>query len=120
MRERCIKIIHAIKLWWFFWQRGEKYNNPIYKEYLYWHDRIKAWWNAKALSKAKKLAIARHKADGRTYYVLPDNKGVPRSFNNKEITVLKAHGLISKNVTCLDLYREAMFIANAQTINNSK
>ncbi len=100
---------------WLEWKHMAKYENPIYKEYLYFKDRVKAWWKARALRKAKKLARARHLADGKTYYVLPDSKNRPRAFSNHEIQILKAHGLISKKATCVDLYKEAMWIANAKT-----
>ena len=114
------RIMRIIRLWWYhFWKYG-KWEHPIFKEYIYWLDRLTAWWKARELRKAKKMAVARHRTDGRTYYVIPDSKNRPRAFNNKEIAILKAHKLMHKNVTCLDLYREAMFIANAQTTKDLK
>ncbi len=104
-----------LKQRWILWRRVYKYNHPLYKEWLYLKDRIKAWWDGRKLKKAKKLARARHLATGKTIYVLPDGEGVPRAFDNKEIALLKAHGLISKKATCVDLYREAMWIANAKS-----
>lgn len=105
----------TIRQSWLEWKHMARYENPIYKEYLYLKDRISAWWKGRHLQKAKKLARARHLQDGKTYYVLPDDKGIPRALNNKEIETLKARRLISKKVNCVDLYREAMWIANAKT-----
>ncbi len=101
----------ALHRWWLQY----KYRHPLHKEYLYLSDRVKAWWKGRQLKKAKRLAKAKHKADGKTYYVLPDNQNIPRAFNSQEIQILKAHGLMSKKATCVDLYREAMWIANAKT-----
>jgi hypothetical protein len=100
---------------WLEWKYMAKYRNPIYKEYLYWKDRIWAWWKARHLRRAKKLAIARHKTDGKTYYVLPDDRGIPRSFSAHEIDILKRNGLMHRKVNCYHLYQEAMFIANQKT-----
>ncbi len=111
-----MKLIRRLKIWWFLWNRSEKYKHPIYREYLYWLDLIKAWWKGIALKRAKRLADARHLSSGKTIYVLPDDKGRPRSFDNKEIAILKKHRLMHKKVTCVDLYREAMYIANAKTV----
>ncbi len=104
-----------IKRSWLEWKHAAKYENPLYKEYLYLKDRAKAWWKARQLRNAKRLARARHLADGKTYYVLPDDRGRPRAFNSREIEILKAHGLMSKRATCVDLYKEAIWIANART-----
>ena len=106
----------TLKQKWILWRRVYKYNHPLYKEWLYLKDRFKAWQGKRALNKAKTLAIERHKATGKTIYVLPDDKGIPRSFDNREIAILKRHGLMSKKATCVDLYREAMFIANYKTV----
>lgn len=110
-----MRLLRIIRLKWYHWSKYGKWEHPLYKEYLYIKDLIKAWWKARQLNKAKKLAIARHKGDGKTYYVLPDDKGIPRAFNNREIDILKRNRLMHKSVTCVDLYKEAMFIANYKT-----
>lgn len=101
---------------WREWKYAAKYRNPIYKEYLYLKDRLWAWWKGVQVKRAKNLAAARHKTDGKTYYVLFDAEGRPRSFNNKEIKRLQAAGLMSKHATVNDLYREAIWIANAKSV----
>ncbi len=110
-----MKLIRRLKLRWHYWNRFQKWEHPLYREYLYWKDRFIAWRKSLILKRAIKLAKARHKADGKTYYVIPDDRNRPRAFNNREIEILKKSRLMSKKVTCLDLYKEAMFIANYQT-----
>ncbi len=101
---------------WLEWRYMAKYRNPAYQFYLRQKDLIKAWWQGRHLRRAKRIATARHKADGRTYYVLPDDKGLPRAFNRSEIHLIQRAGLMDKKVTCVDLYREAMWIANQKTV----
>ena len=107
-----MKVIRRIKIWWFFWNRSEKYNHPIYKEYLYWYDRFIAWKKKHVLRRAMKLADARAKAENKRIYVLPDSKNRPRAFNTSEIELLKRHKLMSRKANCNDLFREALYIAN--------
>ncbi len=109
------RLKRIIKLRWYYWNRYQKWEHPLYREYRYWADRLIEWRKGLRLRRAIKMAKARHLADGKTYYVIPDDKNRPRAFNNKEIEILKKNKLMSKKVTCLDLYREAMFIANYQT-----
>jgi hypothetical protein len=115
-----LTLAQRIKLWWFFWNRSEKYKHPIYKEYLYWFDRFCAWWDAIVLRRAMKLADARADAENKRIYVLPDDKGKPRAFNSKEIELLKRHKLMSRKATCNDLFREALYIANPKHSKNGK
>ncbi len=110
----------TLKQSWLRWKYAAKYENPIYREYLYVKDRVWAWWKGRDLRKAKKLAIARHRVKGETIYVLPDDKGRPRAFSSEEISLLKRYGRMSKKVTCVDLYKEAMFIANYINCKNLK
>jgi hypothetical protein len=110
----------TLKQHWYYWKTVGKYRHPLYKIYLYWSDRFKAWWESKAFERAKKLAIERHRATGETIYVLEDDEGKPRAFSTKEIKLLKRHGMMSRKATCLDLYNESMFIANYINCKNMK
>ena len=103
------------KLW--KWMKIDKYRNPTYRVYLHYYRLIKSWWDGRHLRRAKKLAIAWHKEKGKTYYVLPNAEGIPEPFNEREIRKMKKLGLMNKRVNCVDLYKEALFIANSKTTN---
>jgi len=103
---------HKWNLWW----RVHKYNHPIWREWNHLSESFRAWKRARRVRMAKKLAVRYHMMDGKTYYVLPDAEGRPRPFNNKQVEDLKRFGLMHKSVTCADLYREAIWIANQKTV----
>lgn len=107
--------LRYLKRKYYRWYYHGKYKNPLYKEWRHLADMISNWHKARELNKAKRLANARYRATGKTHYVLPDGNGRPMAFSNTEIMKLKRLKLMNKRVTCLDLYKEAMYVANGQT-----
>lgn len=61
------------------------------------------------MKKAKRIAMRRHKIDGKRYYILPDHRGDLCVVNNKEIETLKKAGIMNKQVCIADLLKEALW-----------
>jgi len=99
------------------WNLIGKYRSKWYREWLYIKDRWSNYLKGRERRKAIKIAIARHKTDGKTYYVLPDGDGILRAFNSKEINALKKMKLMNKRVSIIDLLKESVFVANSRTVN---
>jgi len=66
------------------------------------------WWQAQKRKRAIKLADRRHKADGRTYYVIKAGKTF-LVVNSSEVKRLKRAGVIKKNVTVYDLITKSLY-----------
>jgi hypothetical protein len=106
----------TIKQYWNYWKTVGKYRHPLYQLYLYWSDRYKAWWNKRAMDRAVKLANERCLASGKTHYVLPDDKGLPRAFSTDEIELMKRAGRMHRKVTSYDVYKASLYIAQYKNL----
>jgi len=72
------------------------------------------------LIRAVKIALERHKADKRRYYVLYDWEGKYHAFNNTEIAFLKRTGILRKEVTIDSLLKEAALYVDCQNYQTIK
>lgn len=102
---------------WREWRYVARYRNPVVQWYLHYKDLLWARWRAGGMKRAIKMADARCAALRKNIYVLPDDKGVPRAFTNDEIRLMKRAGVMSKKVTCVDLYSEALYIATPNKVD---
>ncbi len=93
------------------WKLIGRYRNPLYQAYLYWKDRYMVWWDRKAMDRAVNLANERCLATGKSHYVLPDENNKPRAFSSEEIDIMKRSKRMNRRVTCYDLFKESMYIA---------
>lgn len=73
----------------------------------YYRKLWKARKNHYSMRRAVKIALGRHKADRRRYYVIYDWEGKYHAFNNTEVDFLKRAGILNKSVTIKDLLKEA-------------
>lgn len=70
---------------------------------------------AKQLAEAKKMAIAKNKADNKTYYVLRNHKNNFVALNNKEIEMYQKLGYFRKGFDYFTLAKEATFIVRGRS-----
>ena len=64
----------------------------------------------KRISRAIESAKVKNSVDGRKYFVIRDLRGFPAAYNRSEIKWLKAHGIIPKEATHVDMDKVALAI----------
>jgi len=106
---------NTLKLRFLHWKFIGKYRNFFYKEFiLFYSDMWKAYKKKLNLENAKKRARAWNKADGRTYYVLPDYDGKYTALNSDMIKNLQHRKIMSKQVNGFYLFKEAAYIVRGE------
>jgi hypothetical protein len=96
-----------------------KLRNIFRNLYRYWFDdtyqldMIQQRKIAKRFRRAKKIAGAKHKADGRTYYVILGPKDRYYVYNSLEMMQAKKRGIFKQKMTIHDIYSAASFIASS-------
>lgn len=85
-----------------------KYLNEGISEFiLYVKKGIAIRRQYRRMVRATLIALARHRADKRRYYIMYDWEGKYHAFNNSEIDFLKRTGILNKGVTIKDLLKES-------------
>lgn len=74
---------------------------------------IKARRQHRKMIKATKIALERHKATKKRYYVMCDWEEKYHALNHLEIDYLKRAGILNKRITIQDLLREAVIYVDS-------